>query len=383
MFNTRKFNYMFLAFPVFLTGCDSDELKAVKESINYGIDSSISTNQAFKTRTDCINGQWGEAEDNRGRKVVTYTCELPEDVVKTMVSNLKITPFNAEDSNFSSKERKSVKDSFSKTIAELNSQAESINSSLPRYRELFNKIVGVFKNNPYALSNLSFSPIVGQITYKFQSDYREWLPNDKSFIRGRHKDSYPFELSFDEEKVAPLLTEASSIFNEGIRDLPKLRMIRCKDNETSQSYKSASNVEETLQDVTDSEWAKFETGVRCYTTDLTKKAQDESERLTQVDPAFDNNIARMTEFRNKFLLKKITIINKWYVSEHGGVNPANGTIAYESANNVITLSYNPEQLLAIAYKDFKPGSYPSFYEKDLYSSMVEASRQASSKMISY
>ncbi|MDD0424765.1 hypothetical protein PS059_21070, partial [Shigella sonnei] len=62
----------------FISGCDSDGISKVKSFVYYDIDDSMTVGKAFDTRSDCINGTWSEKEDDRGRTIVTYTCDISE-----------------------------------------------------------------------------------------------------------------------------------------------------------------------------------------------------------------------------------------------------------------------------------------------------------------
>ncbi|WP_337264564.1 MULTISPECIES: hypothetical protein [unclassified Serratia (in: enterobacteria)] len=90
--NTKQINNvpLRLALPclVLLTGCDGD-INTVKKQVYPQIDASMTIGQALETRKDCENGSWDSYKDDRGRKIIQYTCNLPQrylDMFKNSVS---------------------------------------------------------------------------------------------------------------------------------------------------------------------------------------------------------------------------------------------------------------------------------------------------------
>lgn len=63
-----------LSFTVMLAACGSP-VSTVKES-PLSIDETLTVDQAFSNRNVCENVSWEEFEDDRGRVVVNYSCEI-------------------------------------------------------------------------------------------------------------------------------------------------------------------------------------------------------------------------------------------------------------------------------------------------------------------
>ncbi|HDV2713967.1 TPA: hypothetical protein RHZ34_004020, partial [Escherichia coli] len=60
-----------------ITGCD-DNINSVKSTVYSSLNSTLNIGDAFKSRSDCIDGKWEEKKDNRERIIVSYECSLPE-----------------------------------------------------------------------------------------------------------------------------------------------------------------------------------------------------------------------------------------------------------------------------------------------------------------
>ena len=64
-----------LTLTIMLSACGSDPVSIVKDSY-LPIDETLSIEQAFSNRKVCENIDWEEFEDDRGRIVVNYSCEI-------------------------------------------------------------------------------------------------------------------------------------------------------------------------------------------------------------------------------------------------------------------------------------------------------------------
>lgn len=62
-----------------LVGCgDNEDIKSIKASVNQA-DSSLTLGKAYETRTDCVGGKWSAEKDDRGRRFVTFKCDLSKE----------------------------------------------------------------------------------------------------------------------------------------------------------------------------------------------------------------------------------------------------------------------------------------------------------------
>ncbi|WP_144139208.1 hypothetical protein [Providencia rettgeri] len=64
-------------FILVLTGCgEDDSIAKVKKHVFDQIDSTRNIGAVLESRTACLNGSWDSMDDNSGRKIVSFTCDI-------------------------------------------------------------------------------------------------------------------------------------------------------------------------------------------------------------------------------------------------------------------------------------------------------------------
>jgi len=80
--------YIIISSVLLLSSCDggSDNIKKVKDiSTNY--DSTITIGNAFEHRDICSSVKWSSDNDDRGRDIVSYTCDLDSKYINDYFNN--------------------------------------------------------------------------------------------------------------------------------------------------------------------------------------------------------------------------------------------------------------------------------------------------------
>ncbi|MDD0538449.1 hypothetical protein PS023_22840, partial [Shigella sonnei] len=118
----------------------------------------------------CINGTWSEKEDDRGRTIVTYTCDISESGLKIINSAIMQEP----------------EDKAEYSIAQNNNSIKSTNESLEEYKQKtplvektkeviidhIRKLNSAFNEDPMIYSKLTISPYLDRMLYLIGSSLK-------------------------------------------------------------------------------------------------------------------------------------------------------------------------------------------------------------------
>lgn len=330
----------------FISGCDSDGISKVKSFVYYDIDDSMTVGKAFDTRSDCINGTWSEKEDDRGRTIVTYTCDISESGLKIINSAIMQEP----------------EDKAEYSIAQNNNSIKSTNESLEEYKQKtplvektkeviidhIRKLNSAFNEDPMIYSKLTISPyldrmlylkdhndnalneICGGYEYIQSADSYSWRDVSEEYAKEScEKHIYKVYQSF-KKNASPLITKNFPGFYE--------RVPPCE------------NADECIKKT------------NIYFDDnflnIYKRSQDRAPQI--ISDLKKHNIEigeELNDCRKKLNISDVKLTYYWFVTDTGGVDYLDGVLTYNFQGKNRAENFH-KQLLQYAYINYSKNQIP-------------------------
>ncbi|ELR0533391.1 hypothetical protein R3I79_003507 [Escherichia coli] len=330
-----------------ISGCDSDGISKVKSFVYYDIDDSMTVGKAFATRSDCINGTWSEKEDDRGRAIVTYTCNISEVGLRIINSAIIKEPENRAEYH----------------IEQNNNQIKSTNESLERYKqktslvektkelviENIRKLNSAFNEDPIIHSKLTITPyldnmlklkdyndnalneICGGYIYTQYANTYSWRDVSEDYVKESCK-KYIYQIyqSF-KENASPLITKNFPSFYEVVP-----------------SYcENADECIERTKSYFDEYFFNIHTKIKNSAPQTISDLENKNIEIGK----------KLNECRKTLNVSGVKLTYYWFVTDTGGVDYLDGLLTYNFQGENRVKNYH-KQLLQYAYINYDKNQIP-------------------------
>lgn len=351
-----------------LTACDSESIKQVKESVNYSIDSTLTTGKAFETRSDCINGTWDEAKDNRDRTIVSYHCEFTPQAISIINDELqkRLTgTFNY------------VKNDRLYMLKNYNDSLKNTQDSIAlydRFSQIFAsaqaQLLEAYKKDEFAVNNLYFNDYVTSLLgLSYMGGYRETL---ETVCNGDNYSRYSRDIdeAYVAESCKKNMYPVFASYKKAIDALDR-----------SNHYDFFMNLYNTANDNknSDSDVGELvQARISEYKQQSITHQQDIPPRISEVESQLAENNTLLENAKPDFAVKKVTLTQNWIVSDTGGVDIINGALTAETNDREMETTVSGNTLMPFAYADYTKDQMPSWYLvkiKALFDEQLEGFRR--------
>jgi len=353
---------VFFIIPFLISGCDSDPINKVKDTIIHSVDNSLTIGDAFKTRSDCNNGEWGEKKDSRGRYIVSYTCAVGDNGVSAINQYLLKYPTSWASEKIKSaeyliglSEKESLEEKHSVDI--INKQKKNVDAYIDRLYSAFiaddliseKLYFGSYLENMFSLMRLGSRVKVDSLCYS--DDY----VNDAYYDSSR-------------SEIDPKYVQDSCIKNikpvfEGFEKDVKQNL-----DVSYNLYDFYANLSKVI--------------VYTYSIDAQKEAIDEyfNKALLRYEESEKNKIKIISEMKGNIensqkqlaLLKKelqvsdVNINYKWMVSPTGAIDYLGAEIDFKYNGIKKLIAIGNVSFIKYAYQEFSNGEIPSAYAEKIF-----------------
>lgn len=353
---------------VMLTGCD-DNINSVKSTVYGSFNTTLTVGDAFKTRTDCIDGKWGEDKDNRDRIIVSYRCDLPEKYLdfynKKQIE--EVSAFYLSSENTINNRLKAAKNNLTnyKTmesfLEEKNDDMIELISKITKYQDTYGKYSadGLF-HEPSELSEVT------SISDKKENN-RNLNKNNFCgviFIEDEHNDkninTERCDLLFDIHNKYISITNKSNLSNDDI--FKNIDFVIMK-SIPSTSFGNSDYGPETSTEVRIKKSIKE---YNSYHDESLKRFRGAIATTEKNIVVYNKILENIKDYRKKLerniSLKEAMSTTRWFVTKSGGVELIDSYLTFNvDGNDYKYLFQNPMTAIEIAYHDFNNDQIPSLY----------------------
>lgn len=333
-----------------ITGCD-DNIKSVKSTVYSSLNSTLNIGDAFKSRSDCIDGKWEEKKDNRERIIVSYECSLPEKYIdfynKKQIKEISYSYMADEQI------AKSQIESIQNQLANYQNIKKSLNSNKKDIAEVIEKSVR-YKNTYSNQSGGEPGELIEAMQYGKERDIKkaefcEFI-SEKYFKDTEELNSERCNLLFNIHSSYVRVVEKSNMNDENrykYIDYPIMKSLPTwADNDVS-SKASVEKYYKQNEKILDD----MERGILNATKKI-KIYNDIKENIKSYRKKLEDNIS----------LTKTISTTQWYVTKTGGVELIDSYLTFYLADNEYKYTFqNPLIAIEVALHDFSDDQIPSVY----------------------
>ncbi|NEX89161.1 hypothetical protein G4923_10640 [Aeromonas rivipollensis] len=346
-----------LASMFLLSACDSGGIEKVKGTVNYDIDSSLTTGKAFETRSDCKNGAWSESKDNRDRIIVSYTCNLSDEGLSIINNGISerfiqsVDRMNGYINNKTASIDREIKEK-SDEMASLEKGSEFIYKYVNDLHQSFlsNKVHPELNYRGY-LTDLLEVTRRGQDPINVDSLCQPSSKNTKNPI-----DVINAGEAYQAEMVESCVKVISPIFLAFYKDYQSL--------EVSLNY----DLVRTLINISSADWTaddnvstEFHATIDEYKNSLNKRLSFLPNEKKQLSDSLADNLTLQKSALPELVINKFVIDQHWVVSDTGGVEILDGGFTINTSSGEAKSTIPGGALLPFAYNDFKSNEIPRAY----------------------
>ncbi|HHQ6589697.1 TPA: hypothetical protein ACSTLS_001242 [Serratia fonticola] len=340
----------------FLTGCD-DNINNVKSTVYSSLNSTLNIGDAFKSRTDCIDGEWKEKKDSRERIIVSYECHLPKTYIYF----------------YNNKQIKEISDGYALDEKIADDQISIAKSNIVRYKQLkafleerkedvanlINKSIQY--QNKYGNSSTGIQKPVELNEAMYNENYKHM---SKSEFCNAMYDKY----KGNENQGAGLVSGERCDFIFDIRNihsaLKEKSALNDKDMHAYVDYPISMSLPN---------WAAYDTSPQAGVAKYYKKHDENLEMVGRGISTANNKLniyqdikENIKNYRGKLekniSLNKATSTTQWFVTKTGGVELIDSYLTFYLDGKDYKYTFkNPMTTVEMALHDFSDDQIPLVY----------------------
>ncbi|UAN51662.1 hypothetical protein KGP26_00770 [Serratia sp. JSRIV002] len=347
----------FLPISLFiLTGCD-DNINNVKSTVYSSLSSTLNIGDAFKSRKDCIDGEWKEKKDSRERIIVSYECQLPKKYIYF----------------YNNKQIKEISDGYALDEKIADDQISMAKSNIVRYKQLktfleerkedvanlINKSIQY--QNKYGNSSTGIQAPVELNEAMYNENYKHMSKNE--FCNAMY-DKY----KGNENQGAGLVSGERCDFIFDIRNihsaLKEKSALNDKDMHAYVDYPISMSLPN---------WAAYDASPQAGVEKYYKKHDENLEMVGRVFSIANNKLKIYQDIKENIKnysgklgknisLNKATSTTQWFVTKTGGVELMDSYLTFYLDGKDYKYTFkNPMTTIEMALHDFSDDQIPSIY----------------------